>query len=175
MRFVPPALRAAWKNNRQLAFLTAYQFERLRLYDEKRREFVRALHQGEAKVLLGTDTPGPYIVPGFSVHEELRNLVDVGFTPYEAIDAATNGPARFLKSQDQWGTIAVGRRADLILLRANPLADVGNVSRRAGVMVRGRWLREEELQGSLERLASSYAHTPLKPTRFLPIVHVLGY
>jgi imidazolonepropionase-like amidohydrolase len=148
MRFVPPALRDGWKNNRQLASLTAYQFGRLRLYDEKRIEFVRAL--------LGTDTPNQFIVPGFAVHEELRNLVDAGFTPYAAIDAATRGAAQFLKSQDQWGTIAVGLRADLILLHANPLEDVGNVSRRAGVMVRGRWLAEEELHGSLERLASSY-------------------
>src|SRR5262249_45450077 len=91
MRFVPPPLRASWKNNRQLASLTAYQFGRLRLNDEKRKEFVRALRQGGAKILLGTDTPNQFIVPGFAVHEELRNLVDVGFTPYQAINAATNG------------------------------------------------------------------------------------
>jgi len=162
MRFVPPAVRDGWKNNRQLASLTAYQFGRLRLYDQKRMEFVRALHQGGAKVLLGTDTPNQFIVPGFAVHEELRNLVNAGFTPYEAIDAATRGAAQFLKREDQWGTIAVGLRADLILLHANPLEDVGNVNRRAGVMLRGRWLPEEELQGLLERLAASYAHLPAK-------------
>ncbi len=158
MRFVPPALRAGWKNNRQLASLTAYQFSRLRLYDEKRREFVRALHRGGAKILLGTDTPNQFIVPGSAVHEELRNLVEVGFTPYEAIRAATKCAAEFLKSQDQWGTVAVCLRADLILVTANPLEDVGNVSRRAGVMVDGRWLPEDELQAGLERLAASYEH-----------------
>lgn len=138
MRFAPPALRAGWKNNRQLASLTPYQFSRLRLYDEKRKEFVRALHRGGARILLGTDEPNQFIVPGFAVHEELRNLVEVGFTPYEAISAATRDAAEFLKSRNQWGAIAIGMRADLILITANPFEDVANVSRRAGVMVHGK-------------------------------------
>lgn len=168
MRFAPPALRAGWKNNRQFASLTAYQFGRLRLYDEKRKEFVRALHRGGARFVVGTDTPNRFIVPGFAVHEELHNLVDVGFTPYEAICAATRCAAEFLKSaeflknKDRWGLIAVGLRADLILVTANPLENVGNVSRRAGVMVRGRWLPEDELQKSLERLAASYDKAPVR-------------
>jgi len=152
-----------WKNNPQLSSLTPYQLGRLRLYDQKRNEFVRALHEGGAKILLGTDTPNQYIVPGFSAHEELRNLVDVGFTPYEAIRAGTRDAAEFLKAEGQWGTVAVGLRADLILLDANPLDDVANVRRRVGVMVRGRWLPEEELKASLEHLASSYSHAT--PTR----------
>lgn len=159
MRFVPPALLSLWKNNPQLSSLTPYQFSRLRLYDEKRRQFVRALHEGGAKILLGTDTPNQFVVPGFAVQEELRNLVSVGFTPYEAIRAGTSGAAEFLKSQNQWGTIAPGLRADLILLEANPLQDVSNVNRRVGVMVHGRWMPESQLKERLEKLAQSYAHT----------------
>ena len=158
MRFAPTALRAGWKNNRQLASLTPYQFSRLRLYDEKRKEFVRGLHRGGARILLGTDEPNQFIIPGFAVHEELRNLVEVGFTSYEAISAATRDAAEFLKSRDQWGAIAIGTRADLILITANPFEDVANVSRRAGVMVHGKWFPEKELQASLERLSASYQH-----------------
>jgi imidazolonepropionase-like amidohydrolase len=157
MRFVPAALLSLWRDNRQLASLTPYQFGRLRLYDEKRNNFVRALHQGGAKILLGTDTPNQFIVPGFAIHEELRNLVNAGFTPYEAIKAGTSDAAEFLKSQNRWGTVASGLRADLILLEANPLEDVNNVKRRVGVMVRGRWMPESELQGRLEELVASYA------------------
>lgn len=163
MLFVPPSARAAWINNRQLRSLTPYQFGRLRLYDQKRKEFVKALHRGGARILVGTDTPNQYVVPGFAVQEELRNLVDVGFTPYQAISAATKDAAEFLKSQDQWGTISVGMRADLILTTANPLEDVRNVSQQAGVMVHGRWLPEKELRTSLEHLAASYE--PNAPTR----------
>jgi imidazolonepropionase-like amidohydrolase len=138
------------------ASLTPYQFSRVPLYNEQLKEFVRALHRGGAKILLGADAPNQFVVPGFAVHEELRDLVDVGLTPYEAIRAATSDAAEFLKSTDRWGTVTLGSRADLILTTANPLEDVRNVSRRAGVMVRGRWLPEEELQASLKRLAASY-------------------
>ena len=157
MRFVPPAVIAVWKNNPQLTSLTPYQFSRVRLYDERRNKFVRALHEGGAKLLLGTDTPNPYVVPGFSIYEELVNLVDVGLTPFEAIKAGTSDAAEFLKAQNEWGTVAVGRQADLVLLDANPLEDVRNVSRREGVMVRGRWLPETQLKRLLQTLAESYA------------------
>jgi imidazolonepropionase-like amidohydrolase len=157
MRFVPPALTTLWKDNPQLASLTPYQFGRLRLYDEKRNKFVRALHEGGAKILLGTDTPNQFVVPGFAIHEELRNLISAGFTPYEAIRAGTSDAAEFLKSQNQWGTVAAGLQADLILVEANPLQDVSNVNRRIGVMVRGQWMTELELKNRLEQLAASYS------------------
>lgn len=160
MRFVSPELRATWKDDPELASLTPDQFSCVPHYVERLREFVGALQRGGAKILLGADTPNQFVVPGFAVHEELRNLVDVGLTPYEAVRAATSDAAAFLKSADRWGTIMIGARADLILTTADPLEDVRNVSRRAGVMVRGRWLPEEELQASLERLAASYNSKP---------------
>jgi imidazolonepropionase-like amidohydrolase len=157
MRFVPPAVRDLWKNDPQLAALTEYQFGRLRLYDQKRRDFVRALHAGGARLLLGTDTPNQFIVPGFAVHEELANLVEVGLTPFEAIRAATSGAAEFLKVQNEWGRVAEGLRADLVLVEGNPLQDVANANRRVGVMARGRWMPESELHQSLERMAASFS------------------
>ncbi len=156
MRYLPEALLASWTGNRQLASLTPDQFSRIRLYNEKRNDVVRALHRGGAKILVGTDTPMPYVVPGFAVHEELRNLVNLGFTPYEALRAATSDAAEFMHSQNQWGTIRSGARADLILVEANPLDDVANVSRIAGVAVAGRWIPKIELNASLDRLAASY-------------------
>jgi imidazolonepropionase-like amidohydrolase len=120
---------------------------------------VKALHEGGAKILLGTDTPNQFVVPGFAVHDELRNLVNVGLTPYEAIKAGTSDAAEFLKSQNQWGAVAVGLRADLLLLNENPLHDVGNVDRRVGVMVHGRWLSEADLKTRLVGLIASYTST----------------
>jgi len=158
MRFVPSALLGTWLHDRQLASLTISQFDRLRLYDKKRKDFVRELHRGGAKILLGTDTPNQYTVPGFAVHEELRNLTETGFTPYEAIRAGTSDAARFLMAQRQWGIVGVGLRADLILLEANPLQDVDNIRKQVGVMVRGRWMPEAEIKASLERLRMSYQH-----------------
>lgn len=117
------------------------------------------MNKAGAKILLGTDTPNPLVVPGFSVHEELQNLVDSGLTPYEAIRAGTKDAAAFLDASDEFGTVQAGRKADLILTEDNPLDDVKNVSRRVGVMLRGRWFTEAELHSRLEELASSHKST----------------
>ena len=93
------------------------------------------------------------MVPGFSVLEELENFVKAGVTPREAIVAATRDAARFFGDLEEWGTIEAGKRADLVLLQANPLGDIRNVERRVGVMVRGQWLPEAELQGMLSGLS----------------------
>lgn len=113
-----------------------------------RVKITRALRDAGARILLGTDK----VVPGFSLHEELHYLVRVGLSPYQAIRAGTYDAADFLHALNDFGTVAVGRRADLILAEANPLQDVANIARRAGVMVRGRWLPQSELQMMLEEI-----------------------
>ena len=110
---------------------------------------VGALHKGGVDLLLGTDAYKPSAMPGFSLHEELASFVAAGMTPYEAIRAGTSDAARFLHAEAEFGTVAVGRRADLLLLTANPLDDVRNVQMRAGVMVYGRWLTEDVLEAKL--------------------------
>ncbi len=114
---------------------------------------VRALHTKGTGLLLGTDAYKRNVMPGFSLLEELGYFVKAGLSPYEAIKAGTSDAARFLNQENEFGTVAVGRRADLILLSANPLDDVSNVTKRIGVMVRGRWLSEENMQGLLHNFA----------------------
>jgi cytosine/adenosine deaminase-related metal-dependent hydrolase len=99
----------------------------------------------------------PFVVAGYALHEELGNLVAAGLSPYEALRAATSGAAEFMHASDEWGTVAVGARADLLLLEADPLADVANAARRVGVMVRGKWLEEAALKARLEQLAAQFA------------------
>ena len=122
---------------------------------------VSALHSKGAGLLLGTDTYKPNVIPGFSLHEELRYFVEAGLSPYDAIRAGTSDAARFLHRENEFGTVAMGRRADLLLLSANPLDNAGNVSKRVGVMLRGNWLPEEQLQENLKRLGP--ASTPREP------------
>jgi len=88
----------------------------------------------------GTDTPIGLAVPGYSLHTELALLVESGLTPLEALEAATLIPAHFFDLQDELGTVAAGKVADLVLLDADPLADIANTRRVAGVMIGGRWL-----------------------------------
>jgi imidazolonepropionase-like amidohydrolase len=94
-------------------------------------------------------------MPGFAIHEELSHLVEAGLSPYEALRAGTRDAARFLELEDEFGTVTVGKRADLLLVDANPLDDVANVGRRLGVMARGRWYSEADLHARLEALVQA--------------------
>lgn len=127
-----------------------------------RKRVTKARHDGGARILLGTDCLNPLLVPGFSLHEELSNLVDAGLTPYEAIRAGTSDAAEFLDAANEFGTVAVGCRADLILVEANPLDDVGNANKLLGVMLRGEWYPRAELQARLDALAETYARATAK-------------
>ena len=118
-------------------------------YELEKRLLV-GLHRAGVPLLLGTDTGSATmgIVPGFSIHDELRILTENGFTPYEAILTGTVNAAEAVEKmtgEGGFGTIEVGKRADLILLNANPLADVANLKDPLGVMAAGRWYSKEAL------------------------------
>jgi imidazolonepropionase-like amidohydrolase len=90
-------------------------------------------------------------VPGFSIHRELRFLVLAGLTPYEALVTGTRNVATFLGRPAGDGTVGAGARADLVLVHGNPLEDIGNTTRIAGVMIGGRWLPREAIDGRLRQ------------------------
>lgn len=110
---------------------------------------VRVLHEEGVPILAGSDALKRNVVPGFGLLRELDYLVAAGLRPYEALRAATSDAARFLGRSDEFGSVAPGLRADLILLDADPLADIANVRAQAGVMVRGRWYPAAELRRRL--------------------------
>ncbi len=158
MKYVLPAVRAYWPSmDARPDDLTAPVMRYREAQLQVGQRIVLALHRAGAQILMGTDAPNPLIIPGFAVQRELRHLVDAGLTPFQALETATRNAAEFLDAADTFGTVRVGMRADLLLLDANPLADIGNVARRVGVMVRGRWLTEAQLFSALDRLAESYA------------------
>jgi tetratricopeptide (TPR) repeat protein len=121
------------------------------------KKLVREMHRDGVRIMVGTDAMNPGVVPGFSVHEELQHLVEVGFTPFEALQAGTQYPADFLRGSSEFGTVTTGKRADLILVEGNPLQDVGRAAHPSGVMVRGRWLPAAQLARMLEDVPTDYA------------------
>lgn len=122
---------------------------------ELRRRLILELHRRGAELLLGSDAPQIFNVPGFSIHRELALLVAAGLTPYEALVTGTVNPARWFGAGASRGTVAVGQDADLVLLNDDPLADIRNSRRVYGVMIRGRWLGRAELDRLLDRYAES--------------------
>lgn len=149
MRYVPSTMFEAWVEHNWPPDIVLIA----RRTQSARMRVVKALHDAGVGLLLGTDPANPFILYGFATHKELAQLVAAGLSPYEAIAAGTRNAAGYLKALDEFGTVETGKRADLILVNANPLADVANVRRIAGVMLRGRWLSRVDLQGELDAVA----------------------
>jgi imidazolonepropionase-like amidohydrolase len=127
--------------------------ERREEFIQLRRYLINALHEAGAPLLLGSDAPQIFQVPGFSVHHELRLLVASGLSPYEALVTGTRNVATYFGDQAEYGTVEEGRVADLVLLEANPLEDISASREILGVMARGTWLPEAEIRERLEALA----------------------
>lgn len=164
MQYIPAKMREAFAKQKQSTLGQPVPLSERQRYLELRNKVVVALHAAGAKLLVGPDSPQFFLVPGFGTHREIQSFVEAGLSPYQAIEAATRNPAEyfaeFMKAPRDFGTVEVGLRADLLLLDANPLQSVANLSKRAGVMVRGRWLPESELRKMLENIATLNASTP---------------
>jgi imidazolonepropionase-like amidohydrolase len=157
VRYVPPQIAHNWQPqrntyvrrfNKDAAPIFAVQYSLL-------QKATAGMQAAGVRLLAGTDTPIPSIVPGFSLHDELYELTASGLTPYQALRTATANPAEFLGVKDTAGTIAVGKRADLLLVEGNPLEDIRRTTKINGVMVRGQWLSRADLDAMLARLASA--------------------
>ena len=121
-----------------------------------RNNILKALNDAGVTILLGTDSPQRMSVPGFSIHNEMQSMATAGMTPYQILRSGTWNVASFMGLLGESGTVAVGKRADLLLLDANPLDNLGNVQKRAGVMVNGRWLSEADIQARIRTIAETY-------------------
>lgn len=156
LRYMPPRTRNAWRNWKEQAIRQGPPPATMRRFIEIRRAIIKALHDEGAGLLLGSDAPQVWNVPGVSVHRELEAIVAAGLSPYQALETGTRNVARFFGVEDRSGTIAVGKQADLVLLEGDPLADIRNTRHLSGVMIRGRWISRQEIDARLERIAAQY-------------------
>ena len=154
MKYMPAATIERWVASKQ-ALLDERGFDRdvADLAIELRRRLILALHEAGARLLLGSDAPQVFNVPGYSTHRELEVLVASGLTPFEALQTGTTAVAEFLGINT--GMVQVGKDADLMLLDANPLDDIENSRRIHGVMLRGMWLPANDLENRLEKYRRS--------------------
>jgi N-acyl-D-aspartate/D-glutamate deacylase len=154
MRHVSAAMIQGWTNaTNNFRNAPGMTPEMRREFIALRRRILKGLHDAGVGIVLGSDAPQLWNAPGFSTTRELGTYVAAGLTPWQALATGTRNVAEMLGTAGEAGTIGNGKRADLILLDANPLTDIGNVARRAGVMVAGRWIPRNEIERRLAAMA----------------------
>jgi imidazolonepropionase-like amidohydrolase len=154
MRYLPESVQTGWgpATNPYTNRIEKLRYEPMMARYRLLEKLVRQFQAAGVRLLLGTDAMNAGVVPGFSAHDELADLVAAGLSPYEALRAATANAGEFLgeRRPAPLGTVAIGQSADLLLLEANPLLDIANSRRIAGVLLRGRWFSPADLRSLLE-------------------------
>lgn len=140
LRYVPFQVREHWNPAGDFRFRmwTAADFARARETFAYEQKLVGVMFRAGVPMLAGTDTMNPYCFPGFSLHDELALLVESGVTPLGALQMATRNPAIFMNATDRYGSVALGKVADLVLLDADPLQNIHNTTRIWAVFVSGK-------------------------------------
>lgn len=169
LAYLHPRIRATLQpgSNRYDNRYSEHDLRQLRRALPFQRKLVRALHAAGVPLLAGSDATNIGPVAGFSLHEELAELVRSGLTPYDALRTATVSPARYLRRIDRYGTIEAGKAADLVLVEGNPLADIRNTARIAGVMRKGGWHDAAALRHMLATVPPGYANAQTELLRRL--------
>ncbi|MCZ6537623.1 MAG: amidohydrolase family protein [Gammaproteobacteria bacterium] len=151
MAYFPAATVASWSNSKNAVLNDpGYDLANAERFIALRRKLIKALHEQGAGLLLGSDAPQVFNIPGVAAHQELELLVAAGLTPYQALRTGTVNPARYFDAEDQFGRIREGLSAELILLGGNPLLDITNTRNIRGVMIKGQWLDREQIRQGLE-------------------------
>ncbi len=157
-RFYPKKVQDQWLNwYKRAAVINQVSLERKTKWIEARNKLIKAIHDAGGKLMTGSDTPEFLWLYGFGLHHELKALRDAGIGNYAALAAGTRNPQEYLGVLDKVGTIEKGKRADLVLLNADPLADIAATYNRAGVMLKGKYYSQAELDRWLDEIAPKIA------------------
>jgi imidazolonepropionase-like amidohydrolase len=156
IRFYPQKVIDFWLGVNKRYWATAASPERRAKYVALRNKITKAIYDAGGKIMAGSDTPEWLMLYGFTLHAEMKNLAEAGLSNYAALEAATKNPAEFFGTINKTGTIEKGKRADLVLLDANPLENISNTERRAGVMLKGTYYTQTELNKWLDEIATRF-------------------
>ena len=158
MQYVSQAQKDGWR--RQGSRGARGTPEVLEAFFGLRKRILKELADAGVGILMGTDSPQMFNVPGFALHRELRVMAESGMTHFQILQSGTATVSRYVEDHlgldGNFGSVTVGNRADLVLLGSNPLDDLDNLTDRVGVMVRGRWVSRQEIDEGLARMAAKH-------------------
>lgn len=159
MQCMPASTLENWRSRKEQSTGegTGFSAEQWEDFISIRRQLIKALQDEGQGLLLGSDAPQLFNVPGFSIHHEMAGMLRAGLSPLEILQSGTLNPAIFYGMQDEFGEIKEGLSADFFLVSGNPLEDLENLRKVEGVMVRGTWIGKAEIEKKLSSIAENAA------------------
>jgi imidazolonepropionase-like amidohydrolase len=157
VKYMPKAVIAGWDNylnNISNSYLHSGTFARL--HASNRDKLLKGLQDAGVKILMGTDAPQVYSVPGFSIHRELKAMSKAGLSNFQILTSGTSNVGEYFKQQDSFGMIAPGQRADLLMVSGNPLLNLEYLRSLDGVMVNGKWMSKSFIEQRLSEIEAAY-------------------
>ncbi len=159
MKYLNPRILNNWVRTKKGVLSNPnYDGERALKFNRIRKDIIKALHEAGVGMLLGSDAPQVFNVPGFSIQREMQSMADAGLSAYEILKSGTVNPAIYFGDETEYGMVKEGLSADLILVDSNPLENIANMERQSGVMVRGKWLSAEEIKTRLAAIAKKHGN-----------------
>lgn len=155
LKYMPARVVAGWQRYLQQASGSYYTGATAALHAENRRLLLGELYRAGVTILLGTDAPQLFSVPGLSLRREIPKMLEAGMSPYDILRSGTVLVGEYFADEDQFGQVKAGQRADLLLVDGNPLDDLSVLNQPAGVMVRGQWLSRQQLDSLLADIAAA--------------------
>ena len=150
-----PQTRENWVNSKNnLTKADNFDEAKWKQFNQIRYQLIKALHEDGQGLLMGSDAPQVFNVPGFSIHHEMQGMLTAGLRPLEILQTGTLNPALYFDGN--FGDIEVGMEADLILLRENPLEDLNHMKNPLGVMARGQWIDKKMIKEKLSQIANKH-------------------
>lgn len=158
MKYMPKTTLDNWKSTKEKYMedesFTEAQWQQ---FDAIRKQLIKQLQANGHGILLGSDAPQLFNVPGFSIQHEIDGMLRAGLTPLEIIQAGTINPAKFFDALDEYGQVKEGLSADLILLNDNPLKDLTTLQENEGILIKGEWLSKQTITEKLKKIAENAA------------------
>ena len=157
MKYMPKTTLQNWKQRKEESTSTSSGFseEQWQQFDAIRKQLIKKLQEGGHGMLLGSDAPQLFNVPGFSIHHEIDGMEKAGLTPLQIIQSGTINPAKYFGMEDTFGEVKAGFDADLILADGNPLKDLNELQNLSGVLSQGKWISKLEIDSRLDEIAKN--------------------